>query len=152
MDLHKGVVPSVWLDNEKNDLNIYLHTLSGLNPVIKVKNIPLKKWFKLTIVIKKRSVQIYLNSKLDVFTYLKNDIIVPNEDFYLFTGDTKIDGNFSNVVYYKQALNAAQVAKLYTVGDKPTNKSLLYKFVNFFKKVGKYRDDKKIKKDNCEKC
>ena len=143
---HENVVPSVWLDNKKNDLNIYIQTLQG-SQAVKVKNIPLQKWFKLTVVMTKNSIQVFLNSKLDVFKFLKGDIIIPNGDLYLFTHSPKIDGQFSNVIFYKQALTTAEVAKLYAVGDKPIGKSLLYRFVNFFTKIGRYRTDSKLKKN-----
>ena len=99
----------------------------------------------------RKSVQVFINSKLDVFTFLKGDIIIPNGDVYLFTGDSKIDGQFAHFIYYKQALSPAEVTKLYTVGDRPTKKSLLYLFVNLFTNMGKYRNDKQIKK-NCHTC
>ena len=149
---HENAVPSVWLDSEKNDLNIYVQTKNGGTPTpVKVKNVPLQKWFKLTVVIKMNSIQVFINSKLDVFTFLKDTIIIPNGDLYLFTGEHKVDGEFANVVFYKQALLTSEVAKLYAVGDRPTKKSLLYMFVNFFTSIGKYGNDKTVAKDftNC---
>ena len=95
-----NAVPSVWLDGVKNDLNIYVRTTNGTDQTpIKVKNVPLKKWFKLTIVMTSNSIQVFLNSKLDVFTFLNGDIIIPNGDLYLFTGDNKIHENEADVFY-----------------------------------------------------
>lgn len=145
-------VPSVWLDGIKNDLNIYVRTTSGSRQSpIKVKNVPLKKWFKLTIVMTGNSIQVFLNSKLDVFTFLSGDIVMPNGDLYLFTGKHKIDGEFSNFIFYNQALTATEVAKLYKVSAKPIKKSLLFKFVNIMKNIGKYKYDSVLYKD-CENC
>ena len=142
---HENVVPSVWLDGRKNNIHIYVHTKKGVNKTpIKVENVPVKKWFKLTVVLTSNSVQVFLNSKLDVFTYLEGNIINPNGDLHLFTGEHKIDGQFANVVFYNQALMANEVAKLYQVGDKPIDKSMLYKLVQFFKNVGSYKHDKEL--------
>ena len=151
---HTNAVPSVWLDSKKNDLNLYVHTTAGSSKskqAIKVENVPLKQWFKLTIVMTKNSIQVFLNSKLDVFTFLPGDIIIPNGDVYLFSGANKIDGQFSNFIFYKQALTTSEVAKLYAVGAKPTQKSLLFKFVNLFTSVRKYPYDKTLMKQ-CTDC
>ena len=142
--LNNGI-PSVFLKNDINDIVIKVKTSDPTPIQIYLKTVPIKKWFKLTIVMKPKSIQVYLNSKLDVFKLLPSRIVSPATGVQLFN-DKKIDGHFSNFTFYSKALSPSEVSNLYDIGDKPTKQSLLYKIINVFLNIGSYRYDKKLTK------
>lgn len=168
-------IPSVYLSNKLNNMKITVKTSyltncgqnTGVCPSnyedILVKTVPLKKWFKLTVVMKAKSVQVYINSKLDVYSLFTGNIALPQDGIILFdssksfynsngqlqkvsSGESQIiDGYFSNFTFYNIALSPSQVAHLYDIGDKPTKQSLIYRLINFFINIGKYGYDNQLK-------
>jgi len=133
-------IPSLFLKTDINDIVIKVKTLVDTDKII-LKNVPIKKWFKITVVMKAKSVQIYLNSKLVVYKLLSDKIISHTGGVQLFK-DKKIDGYFSNFTFYPKALSPSVIANLYDIGDKPIKQSFLYSLINKIINIGQYHYDK----------
>ena len=144
-------VPSVSLASDINDIIIKVKTTNGTDEII-LKTIPVKQWFKLTIVMKAKSIQVYLNSKLDIYKLLSGTILLPTHGIYLFknNNNNQIDGHFSNFVFYNKSLSPSEVSQLYDIGDKPTKQTILYKIINMFLNIGNYSYDKILKGNKCK--
>ena len=141
-------VPTITLKNDINDIVIKVRTLDTTNTSkleeFELKTIPVKQWFKLTVIMKKNSVQVYLNSKLVVYKLLSGTIVGSTSGISLFN-DKKIDGHFSNVTFYPKALTPSEVSNLFDIGGRPTEKSFLYKMINMFVDMGQYSYDNILK-------
>jgi len=140
--------PTIVLKSDINDMVITVKTTNGVDTLL-LKTVPIKQWFKLTVVMKENSIQVYLNSKLVIYKLLSGTIPSENiEGITLFNGDKKIDGHFSNLTFYPQALSPSEVSNLYDIGDKPTKQSWLYKLINMFLSIGQYSYDNILKGSN----
>jgi hypothetical protein len=136
-------LPTITLKNDINDIVIKVKTDKGLEE-FELKTVPVKQWFKLTVIMKKNSVQVYLNSKLVVYKLLSGTIEVITSGISLFN-EKNIDGHFSNVTFYPKALTPSEVSNLFDIGGRPTKKSFLYKIINMFVDMGQYSYDNILK-------
>ena len=68
---HKGsnavfplMAPAVFFKADSNTMRVYMNTTMNWNNYIDIPNIPLKKWFHLVIMVKGRSLDVYINGNL----------------------------------------------------------------------------------------
>lgn len=68
---HKGSVnvfplmsPGVFFKADTNTLRVYMNTTMNWNNFVDIPNIPLKKWIHLVIMVKGRSLDVYINGNL----------------------------------------------------------------------------------------
>ena len=68
---HKGslnvfplMAPGVFFKADTNTLRVYMNTTMAWNNYIDIPNIPLKKWFHLVVMVKGRSLDVYINGNL----------------------------------------------------------------------------------------
>jgi len=68
---HKGSVnvfplmsPGVFFKADTNTLRVYMNTTMNWNNYVDIPNIPLKKWFHLAVMVKGRSLDVYINGNL----------------------------------------------------------------------------------------
>ena len=137
-------MPSLYLKSTINDIVIKIKTTQGVE-TFELQTVPVKKWFKLTVIMKKNSVQLYVNSKLVVYKLLSGFINSNYVSGISLFNDKNIDGHFSNVTFYPKALSPTEVANLYDIGDKPLKQSWLYKLINMFVNIGQYSYDNILK-------
>ena len=98
-----------------NSLHARITTYAAANEGCDVKNIPLQKWVHIGYVLNNRTVDLYLNGKLERSCVLRG---VPklNEDKVHFGLNGGFFGKLSNVVYYRKALNPDQIYSIYSGG------------------------------------
>jgi len=110
--------PGVWFHPNKNIIRVYMNSYEKLTEYIDIPNIPLKKWFHLTIVCKGHSFMTYINGNLRKKLILQG---IPKQNY----GDVYInqfggfDGYVSKFRYHDYALSAAAIREL--VREPPSN-------------------------------
>ena len=69
--LHKGnstgnplQSPGIWLDKTKNTLIINMNTFENVREFIEVDNIPLNKWVHVTVAVRQRNLDVFINGNL----------------------------------------------------------------------------------------
>jgi hypothetical protein len=96
---------------------------------IKIKNIPIKRWFMFSIIAYKHSAEIYINSKIVrsivlplIFSLSNNDDL---KDRYLYVGMQdltqdagSITASITNFSYYNNHLNPDALQYIYSIGPK----------------------------------
>tara|TARA_B110000977_G_scaffold59778_1_gene81227 strand:- start:332 stop:1159 length:828 start_codon:yes stop_codon:yes gene_type:complete len=120
----KKQCPSVWLDSGKNDLLIYISN-KHLNDVIRLPDIPIKKWMSLSIVIQGLSVNVFRDGDLYISKILESQPLINNGDLHICKLGG-FDGVISSLGMYSSALNIKDVRKLHSKG---------YNRESFFKKI-----------------
>jgi len=120
-------LPVVTFDKIRNDILVYLpylnETVAGAGPVAgihqcTVTNIPIQKWVNLSITLYKKTLDIYINGKLNKTCVLPN---IPNME-EVGTGDLLItpgngfDGYTSKFQAFNEALNPQEIWNIYSNG------------------------------------
>ena len=107
--------PGLWLYPNSNSLHARITTYAATNEGCDIKNIPLQKWVHIGYVLNNRTVDMYINGKLERSCVLRG---VPklNDDKVQFGLNGGFFGKLSNVVYYKKALNPDQIFSIYSGG------------------------------------
>ena len=83
--------------------------------VLTLKNIPLQRWFNLSIVLDNRNISVYLDGKLVKSTLLQG--IPTNVNNNVFVNlDGGYNGEISDIIYNKRALDANEIYSLYRYG------------------------------------
>lgn len=119
---HKGNVeatpnraPGVWLHPNENKMRVYMNTFQTISSFVDIGNIPVSKWFHLSIVLKQRTMDIYING------FLKKRVTfdsIPRQNF----GDLWVNtrGGFAGFVsrmrYFDYAVNFTEVENALRVG------------------------------------
>lgn len=108
--LHKGndtamplQAPGIWLYPDENKLAINMNTFHSVKESCDISNIPVNKWFHISVVVVGRYIDIYVNGRLKRRCEFQG---VPKQNY----GDVYInqfggfDGFLSNVRYFNSAL------------------------------------------------
>lgn len=112
--------PSIFLYPFTSNLKFITSTLApeGIESV-DIANVPLKSWFHIVYVLNNRTVDIYLNGKLERSQTLKGVPILDDSDqFYVTTGNPQCGyyGKLGSTIYYTNALSPSEVSSLYSYG------------------------------------
>jgi hypothetical protein len=112
---HKGTqdgyplrAPGVWLHPNNNIMRVYMNTLNNINEFIDIKNIPINKWFCVTISCKQKKLDIYINGNLAVGKTLSG---IPRQNY----GNVYINnfggfsGNISNLRYFNYYISYSEL-------------------------------------------
>ena len=107
--------PGLWLYPDTNALHARINTFASPNEGCDIKNIPLQKWVHIVYVLNNRTVDIYIDGKLERSCVLRG---VPklNEDPVYVCDNGGFFGKISNVVYYRYAMKPDEVYKVYSGG------------------------------------
>ena len=97
--------PGVWLKPDQNALRIYMNTHEKILEHIDIDNIPVKKWFHIGIVLKEKTMDIFMNGKLKKRHILSG---IPRQNF----GDIWVNlfGGFEGYV--------SKISRYYQVGHR----------------------------------
>jgi hypothetical protein len=116
--------------NNPNSIRIMMDTLStytstlnqdGNNiEIIDIPNIPLKKWFHLSIRCQNKYLDVYINGLVVVRRNLMN-VPLQNYDDIRICDSGGFNGNLSNLIYYSYSLNAVDINNLALAGPNTTN-------------------------------
>ena len=100
--------PGVWLHPKENIMRIYMNTLDNINEYEDIKNIPINKWFCVTIACRQNKMDIYINGTLARGATLSN---IPKQNY----GNVYVNnfggfsGYISNLRYYNYYTPYAEI-------------------------------------------
>ena len=107
--------PGLWLYPDTNALHARINTFASPNEGCDIKNIPLQKWVHIAYILNNRTVDIYIDGKLERSCVLRG---VPklNDDPVHVCDNGGFFGKISNLVYLRYALKPDEVYKIYANG------------------------------------
>jgi len=107
--------PGLWLYPDTNSLHARINTYASPNEGCDIKNIPLQKWVHIAYVLNNRTVDMYIDGKLERSCVLRG---VPklNDSDLVVCDNNGFFGKISNLVYYKYALKPEDVHNIYSDG------------------------------------
>jgi hypothetical protein len=113
--------PQLYIYPETNTLGVNTSTtFDGSTPEkCDVQNIPLMKWVHICYILKNRSVDIYINGKLERSTALKGIPVITNDKLWVTYGENKSPGFYGKIgktQYFTYALNPNNVVEMYNQG------------------------------------
>ena len=100
--------PGLYIDKHTNTLYVVMNTYNNIIETVKVNHIPMKKWFHISIRVKHKTMDVYINNnvaKRHVFD------TVPKQNY----GDVYVsqnggfNGKISNLRYYDKALSGIEI-------------------------------------------
>jgi hypothetical protein len=101
----------------------YASTLTQTIPnveIVDISNIPLKKWFLLTIRCENKYLDVYVNGQV-VFRRNLTNVPLQNYDSISVCDSGGFNGTLSNLIYYSYALNAMDINAITLAGPNLTN-------------------------------
>jgi len=107
--------PGLWLYPDTNALHARINTFASPNEGCDIKNIPLQKWVHIAYVLNNRTVDMYIDGKLERSCVLRG---VPklNDDPVHVCDNNGFYGKISNLVYFRYGLKPDEVYKIYASG------------------------------------
>lgn len=100
--------PGVWIHPKENKLRIYMNTLDKISEYIDINNIPINKWFCVSINMKQKKLDVFINGSLKKSKTLKS---LPKQnygDIYL-NNNGGFSGNFSNLRYFNRYISYSEL-------------------------------------------
>jgi len=96
--------PGIWLHPVENKMRIYMNTFQKTVDFIDIDNIPINKWFHVSVCTHQRSMDIFINSKLKYSHKFSSLPKQNNGDVYInsFRG---FSGYLSNIQYHPKYLS-----------------------------------------------
>lgn len=107
--------PGLWLYPDTNALHARINTFASPNEGCDIKNIPLQKWVNIVYVLNNRTVDIYIDGKLERSCVLRGVPKLNDEPLHI-ADNGGFFGKISNLVYYKYALKPDDVYNIYSNG------------------------------------
>jgi len=120
--LHKGNktsfpnrAPGVWILPQSNDLRIYMNTYNDPLEYTDIENVPVNKWFHVSIVLNHKFLDIYFNGKIKSRKELTH---LPRQNFGEFWSGLYggFEGYLSKVRYFNKALDYKQIEDIVRQG------------------------------------
>ena len=107
--------PGLWLYPDTNALHARSNTFASPNEGCDIKNIPLQKWVHIAYILNNRTVDIYIDGKLERSCVLRG---VPklNDEPVRVCDNGGYFGKISNLVYFRYAMKPDEVYKIYASG------------------------------------
>lgn len=110
--------PGLWLYPDINKLAINMNTFASPQEKCDIGNIPINKWFHLSIVLIGNSLDIYVNCNLKKRCRLTGVPKLNYGDFFI-TSWGGFQGFISNIRYFNTAINTFQIENQCTVKPSP---------------------------------
>lgn len=107
--------PGLWLYPKTNALHARISTSFEDNEGCDVQNIPLQKWVMITYVLNNRTVDIYVNGKLERSCVLKGIPLLEAGDLFV-AKDNGFYGQIAKLQYFNRALVPSEVLDMYREG------------------------------------
>lgn len=113
--MHKGNAerypnraPGLWLHPDSNIMRLYMNTYSNISNYVDIANIPVAKWFHLAIVLKSKTIDIFVNGRLKKQMTLDS---LPRQNFgdLYVNSDGGFSGYISNMRYYDYAVTHSEI-------------------------------------------
>ena len=106
--------PGLWLYPDINKLAINMNTYASPKETCDIGNIPINKWFHLSIMLIGNSIDIYINCNLKKRCRLKGVPKLNYGDFFI-TSWGGFQGFISNIRYFNYAINTYQIENQCTI-------------------------------------
>ena len=101
------------------NLNLFNRIDTNDNPEpIKLENIPLQKWNNVILILKDRTVEMYLDGRLEE-TYLVDSVPKPITKLEALPGGNRLQGFYgqiSKLQYFNKALNYTKIQEIFQNG------------------------------------
>lgn len=109
--------PSIWFYPLKNSIKVVTST-TGTNSVesCDVHNFPLQKWVNITYVLNNRTVDLYINGKLERSCVLQGIPVNNSNDKVVITYGNGFYGKVGKTQYFAYALSPQDIASIYSQG------------------------------------
>ena len=107
--------PGLWLYPNTNALHARINTFAAVNEGCDIKNIPLQKWVCIAYILNNRTVDIYINGKLERSCVLRGVPKLNNAPIHICENGGFF-GKISNVKYFRYALQPDKVHSIYSSG------------------------------------
>jgi hypothetical protein len=114
-ELPKRMNPGVFLDPITNDLLIFVDTLgaeSGYRESLRIADIPLTTPFRLGLVVNNRTLDVYINCRLEETMFLKGTPKTVENRLYGLTGANIAPAQLQNVYVWNYPLGADDVTAI----------------------------------------
>ena len=126
--------PSVHMDPKTNDILISISN-KNYNDDIRLKDIPLKKWFSLAIVIRDLMVNVYLDGELYISQTMRSIPKINNGNLYV-SRNGGFKGVISNLGMFSIPLDIPKIKSIHKKG--PNKETILKKAYNKIKSMAGY--------------
>jgi hypothetical protein len=110
--------PGVWIYPDDNKLEINMNTYASTVETCDIGNIPIGKWFHISIMLIGNSMDIYINAQLKKRCKFKGVPKLNYGDLYL-TAQGGFDGYISKLKYYNRSLQPYEIEQAFYAG--PSN-------------------------------
>jgi len=107
--------PGLWLYPDSNALHARINTFASPNEGCDIKNIPLQKWVHITYILNNRTVDIYIDGKLERSCVLRGVPKLNDEPVHV-CDKGGFFGKISNLVYFRYAMKPDEVYNIYSKG------------------------------------
>ena len=113
--LPKRMNPGIFLDPNTNDIIIFVDTIRGaetLRESLRIADIPLDIPSRISVVLNKRVLEVYLNCKLEVTKVLQGDPKHVENEWYGLAGPASAQAQIQNLYVWKESLSADDMRHL----------------------------------------
>lgn len=107
--------PGLWLYPKTNSLHARISTHADANEGCDVRNIPLQKWVNIVYVLNNRTVDIYIDGKLERSCVLKG-VPILGRGRVRFAEEGGFYGQISKMQYFSRSLKPYEVGQIYSEG------------------------------------
>lgn len=103
--------PGIFADPVTNDLILFVTTVRATDPheMIRIPDIPLDKPFKLTVVLQRNYVEVYINCHLEVTKVLGAEAAIVPKTWYGLSGNANAMAQIQNLTLWKEPLSATNI-------------------------------------------
>lgn len=118
---HSGLGKGTFMKNNESrtmNPNINKKIINNNKVSNNINNIPLNKWFNITVVVHNQVIEAYLNGRLSHTTTMPSHIKQNNGNIYV-NSDGGFGGYITNLQYFNKSLSDVDISKLYYKGPKP---------------------------------
>lgn len=125
--LHKGNdsswplrSPGIWLHPKKNSMRVYMNTFKSVAEYADINDLPINKWFHVTVAVRQRNLDIFINGNLAKRHTLEG---IPKQNY----GDLYINawrgfgGFLSRIRYYDYYISYSEMDTALTVTPNASN-------------------------------
>lgn len=114
-----GRAPGIWFHPDFNILRVYMNTFESIaDNYVDISNIPIKKWFHLSVVLSNRYLDVYINGLLKKRLVL-NGIARQNYGKIHINRNEGFSGFMSRIRYYDYAINPLEIEYEVKQGPSP---------------------------------
>ncbi len=107
--------PGLWLYPKTNSLHARINTHADVNEGCDVRNIPLQKWVHIVYVLNNRTVDLYIDGKLERSCVLRGVPVLNNLPVQVAYGGG-FYGQIAKMQYFTRPINPNEVTEIYSEG------------------------------------